>query len=48
MYRILIIDKKIYYLLGYYFDPVSTPYQKLTLKPLLEGDGISFCDYSLN
>ncbi|RGB34837.1 vacuolar import and degradation protein [Rhizophagus diaphanus] len=33
---------------GYYFDPVSTPYQKLTLKPLLEGDGISFCDYSLN
>ncbi|CAG8644595.1 16421_t:CDS:2, partial [Acaulospora morrowiae] len=27
---------------GYYFDPVSTPYQKLTLKPLLEGNGVSF------
>ncbi|CAG8480415.1 927_t:CDS:2 [Diversispora eburnea] len=31
---------------GYYFDPVSTPYQKLTLKPLLEGNGVSFCDYT--
>ncbi|CAG8714713.1 20746_t:CDS:2, partial [Gigaspora rosea] len=33
---------------GYYFDPVSTPYQKLTLKPLLKGNGVSFCDYSFN
>ncbi|CAG8435666.1 2734_t:CDS:10 [Scutellospora calospora] len=33
---------------GYYFDPVSTPYQKLTLKPLLKGNVTSqlHCEWS--
>jgi len=33
---------------GYYFDPVSTPYQKLTLKPLRQGNGFSFAEFSFN
>ncbi|CAG8591850.1 1302_t:CDS:2 [Ambispora leptoticha] len=33
---------------GYYFDPVSTPYQKLTLKPVVEGTGLSFAEFSFH
>lgn len=31
---------------GFYFDPSSTPYQKLTLLPHDEGKGVSFPEYS--
>lgn len=31
---------------GFYFDPSSTPYQKLVLHPWNEGRGVSFSDYS--
>ncbi|CAG8584662.1 4853_t:CDS:2 [Ambispora gerdemannii] len=33
---------------GYYYDPVSTPYQKLTLKPVIEGTGLSFAEFSFH
>ena len=31
---------------GFYFDRNSTPYQRLTLKPEKEGQGIQFSDYT--
>ncbi|KAK9710065.1 hypothetical protein K7432_008650 [Basidiobolus ranarum] len=31
---------------GFYFDPSSTPYQRLILKPKLDGCGVSFSSYT--
>ncbi|OZJ03440.1 hypothetical protein BZG36_03190 [Bifiguratus adelaidae] len=30
---------------GYYYDPQSTPYQRLQLKPQVDGNGYSFASY---
>ncbi|ORX83557.1 hypothetical protein K493DRAFT_320244, partial [Basidiobolus meristosporus CBS 931.73] len=31
---------------GFYFDPSSTPYQRLILKPKLDGCGVTFSSYT--